>query len=131
MRLASLSILALALALTGCDSGEPTTCSDTSTEVQKADVTVGTGSATATVNSTVTVTYVGTLTDGTEFDSGRLDNFSLARTIPGFRLGVAGMKIGGRRTITVPPYLGYVAATRPGIPSCSTLIFDVTLLDVR
>ena len=95
------------------------------------DVTVGTGSAVATVNSTVTVRYAGTLTNGTEFDSGQLNNFALRGSIAGFRLGIAGMKIGGRRTITVPPNLGYGPTAREGIPSCSTLIFDVTLLDIR
>ena len=129
MRLVSLA-LALALAASGCSSTDPTTC-DGGAEVQKVDVTVGTGSAVATVNSTVTVRYVGTLANGTEFDSNDAATFSLGRTIPGFRLGIAGMKIGGRRTITVPPNLGYGPTAREGIPSCSTLIFDVTLLDIR
>lgn len=130
MRLVSLLALAAVLTTAGCDSGQPDTCGG-GTEVQKTDVVVGTGSATATVNSTVTVRYVGTLENGSEFDSNEAATFSLARTIAGFRQGVAGMKIGGRRTITIPPNLAYGPVEQEDIPSCSTLIFDVTLLDVR
>ena len=132
LRLAA-SILALALAgptLAGCGSNDPATC-DPGGELVKTDVTVGTGSAVATVNSTVTVRYVGTLADGTVFDRNETATFNLGGTIPGFRLGIDGMKIGGRRTIVVPPNLGYGASPPSGIPPCATLTFDVTLLDVR
>jgi len=99
-------------------------------------VTLGTGSATATTSSVVTLTYAGRFTNGTEFDRGRIDSLPLAGFIPGFRLGVAGMKNGGRRTITVPPALGYGSVDREDngivvIPACSTLIFDVTLIEAR
>ena len=51
--------------------------------------------------------------------------------MPGFRLGVTGMKIGGRRTIVIPPNLAYGAyPPSASIPPCATLTFDVTLLDV-
>ena len=123
--------LLAALLLAGCSSNDPTTCADAG-GVQTTDVTVGTGSAVATSNSTVTVRYTGTLQDGTTFDQSENASFSLARTVPGFRLGVTGMKIGGRRTIIIPPNLAYGAfPPSASIPPCATLTFDVTLLDVR
>lgn len=124
---ALVSVAALSLVVTGCDSG-PETCADG--ELDSQDVIVGTGSEVATVSSTVILSYVGTLPDGEEFDSGQNVRFGLQGTIPGFRLGVAGMRAGGRRTITIPPTLGYGPNALPSIPACSTLIFDVRLLDI-
>ncbi len=123
--------LLAALVLAGCSSNDPTTCADAG-GVQTTDVTLGTGSAVATSNSTVTLRYVGTLADGTTFDQNQNATFNLAGTVPGFRLGVTGMKIGGRRTIVIPPNFGYGAnPPSASIPACATLTFDVTLLDVR
>lgn len=137
LRLRLAAPLLLALTLAGCGSNDPTTCDEGGT-VQTTDVTVGTGSAVATVNSTVAVRYVGRIADGSVFDqSDAAVTFNLAGTIPGFRLGIAGMKIGGRRTIVIPPNLGYGANPPPAragfatIAPCATLTFDVTLLDVR
>lgn len=121
--------LLAAVLIAGCSSNDPTTCADAG-GVQSVDVTLGTGSFVATANSTVTVRYVGKLADGTTFDQSESARFNLAGTVPGFRLGVAGMKIGGRRTITVPPNLAYGAyPPSSSIPPCATLTFDVTLLD--
>ena len=131
-RLASLLVLAAALAggtLAGCSSNTPATC-DGGGEVTKTDVTVGTGSAVANENSSVTVRYVGTLADGSVFDRSESASFNLGGTIAGFRIGIAGMKIGGRRTIVSRRTSG-TAHPPGGIPPCATLTFDVTLLDIR
>ncbi len=123
--------LLAALVLAGCSSTDPTTCDATGT-VTTTEVTPGSGSAVAGPNSNVTVRYVGKLLDGTTFDQSENAAFNLAATVPGFRLGVTGMKIGGRRTIVIPPNLGYGAfPPSRSIPPCATLTFDVTLLDVR
>ncbi|RKG93805.1 FKBP-type peptidyl-prolyl cis-trans isomerase [Corallococcus terminator] len=101
------------------------------------DVKVGTG-AEATAGKKVTVHYVGTLTNGTKFDSsrdrGQGFSFSLGagQVIQGWDQGVAGMKIGGIRKLTIPPDLGYGARGAAGvIPPNATLLFEVELLEVR
>jgi FKBP-type peptidyl-prolyl cis-trans isomerase len=101
------------------------------------DLVVGKG-AEAKAGDTVKVHYVGTLTDGKEFDSSKKHNepfsFELGagRVIKGWDQGVAGMKIGGKRKLTVPPSLGYGArGFPPVIPPNSTLIFEVELLEVK
>lgn len=101
------------------------------------DIREGTG-AEAKSGQTVTVHYVGTLTDGSKFDSSRDrgQGFSFplgaGRVIKGWDLGVAGMKIGGIRKLTIPPDLGYGArGFPPVIPPNSTLVFEVELLALR
>jgi FKBP-type peptidyl-prolyl cis-trans isomerase len=101
------------------------------------ELTVGTG-AEATSGKQVSIHYTGWLTNGTKFDSsldrGQPLEFTLGagQMIPGFDAGVAGMKVGGKRKLTIPPDLAYGAAGRPPvIPPSSTLIFDVQLVDVR
>ncbi len=105
--------------------------------LQIEDLKVGNG-AEAKAGSHVTVHYVGTLTDGKKFDSSRDRGegfeFHLGRgqVIQGWDQGVAGMKVGGLRRLTIPPELGYGAMGYPPvIPGDSTLIFEVELLGVR
>jgi FKBP-type peptidyl-prolyl cis-trans isomerase len=100
------------------------------------DVSVGKGPA-AKAGDKVKVHYTGTLTNGSEFDSSRKRNqpfeFALGTgaVIKGWDQGVAGMKVGGKRKLTIPPSLGYGARGMGGsIPPNSTLLFDVELVEI-
>lgn len=101
------------------------------------DLAVGTGKE-ATKGANVEVHYTGWLTDGTKFDSSHDRNrpFSFplggGRVIKGWDEGVAGMKVGGKRKLTIPPQMGYGARGAAGvIPPNATLVFEVELLDVK
>ncbi len=105
--------------------------------LQYKDVVVGTG-AEAKTGSHVTVNYIGTLTDGTKFDSSYDRNqpfpFTIGQgmVIKGWDEGIVGMKVGGKRHLVIPPALGYGAAgAPPTIQPNETLIFDVELLSVQ
>ncbi len=123
-------------------SNEQTQEATTTPQVAGQDAVVGTGKE-ATPGSQVAVLYVGMLQDGTVFDSSANNNneplvFALGAQgiIPGFQIGVNGMKEGGERRISVPPELGYGAQDvkdadgKTIIPANSTLIFDVKLVTV-
>jgi FKBP-type peptidyl-prolyl cis-trans isomerase len=101
------------------------------------DVTPGQGKE-ATAGRAVSVHYTGWLPNGEKFDSSRDRNepfgFTLGagEVIAGWDEGVAGMKVGGRRKLVIPPELAYgTAGAPPDIPPGATLVFDVELLDVR
>src|SRR5919206_1293259 len=100
------------------------------------DVSPGAGQA-ARSGDTVEVHYTGWLTDGTKFDSSHDRNRSFSfqlgagQVIQGWDEGVAGMKVGGKRKLVIPPALGYGRrGAPPSIPPNATLVFDVELLDV-
>jgi FKBP-type peptidyl-prolyl cis-trans isomerase len=98
------------------------------------DTTKGTG-AEATDGSTVTVRYTGTLDDGTVFDSNLDEGYSFVLgtggVIKGWDAGLVGLKVGGKRTLTIPAELAYGAEGRNSIPGGATLHFDVELVDVK
>ena len=105
--------------------------------VQIEEIRPGTG-AEARSGTTVTVHYVGTLTDGKKFDSSRdrgkgfTFRLGAGQVIAGWDQGVAGMKVGQVRKLTISPDLAYGAGGFPPvIPPNSTLVFEVELLDVR
>ncbi len=99
------------------------------------DLVKGTGPE-AVRGKTVQVHYTGWLLDGTRFDSsmgGSPFSFDLGagEVIEGWDLGVAGMKVGGKRKLTLPPELAYGArGAPPEIPPQATLVFEVELLAV-
>jgi len=101
------------------------------------DTLVGTG-AEATPGKKITVNYTGTLTNGIKFDSslnpGRTPfEFTLGagEVIQGWDQGFAGMKVGGKRKLIIPPSMGYGSADMGAIPPNSTLVFEVELLGVE
>jgi len=109
------------------------------TELQIIDETVGTGAA-AEAGDTVTVSYVGTLTDGTVFDAsanrgdeGFTFTLGAGQVIQGWDQGLLGMKEGGKRRLVIPAALAYGEQEVGGgiIPANSTLIFEVELLKVQ
>ena len=126
MKLASLAA-AVALALAG-----PATAAG----LEKVDLRTGTG-AIAEAGRNVTVHYTGWLTDRTKFDSSRdraqpfAFRLGAGRVIKGWDEGVAGMRVGGLRRLTIPPELGYGARPVGPIPANSTLVFEVELLGVE
>jgi FKBP-type peptidyl-prolyl cis-trans isomerase FkpA len=134
----SVFMMTLAIAVTGlpyaCTAGQKGT--ENVTTLKTEDLKVGTG-ATAEAGKSVSVHYTGTLTDGTKFDSsldrGKPFQFRLGagQVIKGWDQGVAGMKVGGKRKLTIPPDLAYGSRGIGTIPANSTLVFEVELLGVQ
>jgi FKBP-type peptidyl-prolyl cis-trans isomerase len=142
--------LAILLAVTACAPAAP---SQPTNEVSNqmialpgglkyADIKVGDG-ATAAAGQKISVNYTGWLSDNgvkgrkfdSSFDHGQPFSFTLGahQVIAGWDEGVPGMKVGGKRTLDIPPDLGYGARgfEGRGIPPNATLIFDVELLQVQ
>jgi FKBP-type peptidyl-prolyl cis-trans isomerase FkpA len=130
----------VALTLTACGGGD----SDNGVVVAnpaaftKTDTVVGTG-AEAVSGKTVTVTYTGWLysatatnNKGTQFDAGTI-SFAVGanKVISGFDQGVAGMKVGGKRTVLIPSSLGYGSTGQGTIPPNAGLVFDIALTAVQ
>jgi FKBP-type peptidyl-prolyl cis-trans isomerase FkpA len=128
------------VAASGCGSSMPTAPDQSPVAYSATDLTVGTGTE-ATAGKTVTVQYVGwryseSVPDhkGTQFDA-NMFSFVLGENtvIKGFEMAVTGMKIGGTRRAIIPPSLAYGTAGNPAvnIDPNATLVFDITLLNVR
>ena len=123
----------------GQSASQPVT-SQSGLQIQ--DEVMGTGTV-AVAGNMVTVNYTGMLTDGKVFDSNIDPKFNHVQPFPfvlgagqviqGWDEGVAGMKVGGKRKLTIPPELGYgnQNAGNGLIPPNSTLIFEVELLNVK
>jgi FKBP-type peptidyl-prolyl cis-trans isomerase len=115
-------------------SGKPIT---TASGLQYWEIKKGTGKL-AQAGKKVSVHYTGWLTDGKEFDSSRDSGepiqfqLGVGQVIKGWDEGVAGMKVGGKRQLRIPPELGYGSrGAGPTIPPNATLVFDVELMDVK
>lgn len=135
-------IALIVLLVTGCTPPPPAVttkepaAATPRAELEKIDLVAGTG-AEARKGSAVSVHYVGTLKDGTVFDSSRERGqpFSFmigqGKVIRGWEMGVVGMKAGGKRKLVVPPHLGYGEDGQPPkIPPNATLVFEIELLHV-
>jgi peptidylprolyl isomerase len=101
------------------------------------DTVVGTGRE-AKDGDRVTVHYVGTLADGTVFESTRAKKKPAQLVVGGeggmvlgLSAGVSGMRVGGKRTLNVPPSLGYGSRGKGKVPPNAPLVFDVELLSVK
>ncbi|MDA1349792.1 MAG: FKBP-type peptidyl-prolyl cis-trans isomerase, partial [Chloroflexi bacterium] len=90
-----------------------------------------TGEEPAALGDQATVTYMGWLVDGEQFDSNELVALlGVMGLIPGFTEGIVGMRIGGTRTIVLPADLGYGSKKVGGIPANSVLVFEIMLTEI-
>lgn len=135
-----LCVIALLAGSAGCsNSNSPSSPSQQPRgEFAQLDLLVGTGT-TASAGRSLTTNYTGWLYDptrpdskGTQFDSGTT-TFTLGAgtVIRGWDTGLVGMRVGGRRRLTIPPELAYGAGGRGPIPGNATLVFDVELTNVQ
>jgi FKBP-type peptidyl-prolyl cis-trans isomerase FkpA len=118
------------MACGGGDDGTPTPSGPTTLQIE--DITVGTG-ATAATGDNVSVGYSGSFLDGRVFDPGPGPiQFVIGAhsVILGFEQGIVGMRVGGRRRLTIPSDLAYGASGRGSIPPNTPLRFEVTLVAI-
>jgi FKBP-type peptidyl-prolyl cis-trans isomerase len=120
--------------LAACGGDDTGTSASTGGTLVVEDLVVGTG-ATAAVGDTVTVHYRGTFTNGSVFDTsygGNPFSFRLGagQVIPGFDQGIVGMRVGGKRRLTIPPSLGYGSQGSGPIPGNTTILFEVELVSI-
>ena len=101
------------------------------------DIKIGDGQEVEKFNI-VTVNYTGLLEDGTKFDSSLNPwrtpfrfTVGAGQVIKGWDEGLIGMKVGGKRKLTIPPELGYGSRDNGPIPANSTLIFEIDLLGIE
>lgn len=133
-RLAVALLFAFAIVLAACGGDDAGTADG---DLQISDLVVGTGDV-AETGQTVSVHYTGWLDDGTKFDSS-LDReepleFTLGagQVIQGWEEGVAGMKVGGKRRLIIPPELAYKERGFANlIPPNATLTFEIELLAIQ
>ena len=125
--------LTLFMLMAGCSKEDKVMDGDLTIE----DIIVGEGTE-AVKHSIVTVNYTGWLEDGSKFDSslnpGREPfrfTVGAGQVIQGWDQGIPGMKIGGKRKLTIPPSMGYGNRDNGAIPANSVLIFEVDLLVVE
>lgn len=117
------------------DFNETADLQDAGGGLQYAELAAGDGAEAVSGNS-VTVHYTGWLTDGRKFDSSRdrgspfTFKLGAGQVIRGWDQGVAGMRVGGRRRLEIPPDLGYGSRGVGPIPGGATLVFAVELLGV-
>lgn len=122
----------LLLALAGCGGDDLTGPSDITTE----EITVGTG-ATAAAGDIVTVHFIVSLTNGTVIQNSYTDlgapitlQLGAGQFIPGFERGILGMRVGGKRRVTVPPSLAYGSTGNGPIPPNATVRFEIELVSI-
>jgi FKBP-type peptidyl-prolyl cis-trans isomerase FkpA len=136
-----IAVFVAALSLSACGGGSsdtPAAVVSSPAALTLTDTVVGTGPVAAT-GTTATVTYTGWLYSATavnfkgrQFDTGTFTfKLGAGSVISGFDQGVAGMKVGGARTMLVPSTLGYGASGTTGIPANSGLVFEVKLTAVQ
>ncbi len=100
------------------------------------DIKVGSGQE-AKSGDFLTMDYTGTLENGEIFDSSKRHGqpfefrIGIGQVIDGWEMGILGMKVGGKRKLTIPPELGYGGRAVGSIPANSTLIFEVDLISVN
>ena len=100
------------------------------------DVVLGEGNEVK-IGDTVSVHYIGTLQDGTEFDNSKKRGapFSFVvgegRVIKGWEEGLLGMKVGGTRILVIPPHMAYGAQAVGPIPANATLVFSIELIEIK
>ncbi len=105
-------------------------------KLQVSDEKIGTG-ATVKKGDTVEINYVGTLVNGTKFDASAdhgdafTTQIGVGQVIKGWDEGIIGMKVGGKRKLTIPPSLGYGNQAVGSIPPNATLVFQVELVGIK